>query len=179
MSIKRIVITGGPGTGKSSIINHLESSGFKCYAEVSRQVTLEARKKGVDQLFLSDPLLFSDLLLKARTRQFMEAETESVNQVFYDRGLPDVLAYMNYANSNYPEKFTSVCNTYTYDRIFILPPWEAIFKSDNERYENFEQAVAIQKHLENTYSQFGYTLLEVPLGTINERTDFILKNANP
>lgn len=155
------------------------SRSFTCYEEVSRQVTLDARKKGVEQLFLTDPLLFSDLLLKARIQQFEDAETESADIIYYDRGLPDVLAYMDYANSKYPVRFTSVCKTHVYDQIFILPPWDDIFTSDDERYENFEQAVAIQEQLEITYKRFGYSLLEVPYGTVEERADFIIKNANP
>jgi predicted ATPase len=52
-----IVIIGGPGTGKSTIINQLTSLGHCCYPEISRQVTAEAKKLGIDQLFLENPLL--------------------------------------------------------------------------------------------------------------------------
>ncbi|WP_026753302.1 AAA family ATPase [Sediminibacter sp. Hel_I_10] len=176
MNTQRIVITGGPGTGKSSIINALLQRGKTCYEEVSRQVTLEARKSGVEQLFLTDPLLFSNLLLKARTDQFLDAKTETVNQIFYDRGLPDVLAYMDFVNSAYPENFTSVCEQHVYDHIFILAPWKDIFVSDNERYENFEQAEQIHQQLIKTYKRFGYELLDIPFGTVSERTDFILNH---
>jgi predicted ATPase len=55
-----------------------------------------------------------------------------------------------------------------------MPPWEEIYISDNERYENFEQALAIHNHLEKTYKKLNYSIIEVPIGSINERTDFIL-----
>ena len=61
-----IVIIGGPGTGKSSIINGLVAKGYCCYPEISREVTLEAQKRGIEQLFLEDPLLFSQMLLDGR-----------------------------------------------------------------------------------------------------------------
>ena len=102
MNTKRIVITGGPGTGKSSIINELIERKFTCFEEVSRQVTLDARKDGIEQLFLTKPLLFSELLLEARTQQFIDAESVDAQVVFLDRGLPDVLAYMDYVKSVYP-----------------------------------------------------------------------------
>ena len=63
---KKIVITGGPGSGKTSLILFLEENGYQCQNEISRQVTLEAQKKGIDQLFLSDPVLFSQHLLEER-----------------------------------------------------------------------------------------------------------------
>ncbi|MEC8535779.1 MAG: AAA family ATPase, partial [Bacteroidota bacterium] len=52
MKTKKIVITGCPATGKSSIVEHLVSKGFYCMKEVSRDLTLKAQKEGVDQLFL-------------------------------------------------------------------------------------------------------------------------------
>ncbi len=60
---KKIVITGGPGTGKTSLINHLEIKGFNCMHEISREVTLKAKEEGIEQLFLTEPLIFSPMLL--------------------------------------------------------------------------------------------------------------------
>ena len=174
MNPKRIVITGGPGTGKSSIINELSNRKYTCYEEVSRQVTKAARKDGIDQLFLTKPLLFSELLLTARIKQFKKAEAESTPVIFYDRGLPDVLAYMEYLNTNYPKYFKEKCESNKYDQIFILPPWKAIYVGDKERYESFEQACQIHNYLLKTYERFNYDLTEVPLGPIEQRTDFII-----
>lgn len=61
-----VVIIGGPGTGKTTIIDTLKSMGHCCYPEISREVTLEAKKQGIEQLFLEKPLLFSELLLEGR-----------------------------------------------------------------------------------------------------------------
>ncbi len=178
MNTKRIVITGGPGTGKSSIINELIKRNFTCFEEVSRQVTLDARKDGIEQLFLTKPLLFSERLLEARTQQFIDAQSVDTNAVFLDRGLPDVLAYMDYAESMYPKYFIEACEVHRYDKVFVLSPWQEIFVSDNERYENFDQAVEIHHALLNTYKNFNYELLDVPFDTVPNRADFILDALN-
>jgi predicted ATPase len=174
----KVVITGGPGTGKTTLINHLKALGFMCFDEISRQVTLQARKEGIEQLFLTQPLLFSKKLIEGRTQQFINAAKESETVVFLDRGLPDVLAYMDFIRDPYPAHFVEVCETHKYDSIFILSPWQEIFSSDSERYESFEDAIAIHQNLLETYKRFGYQLIDVPFGSIKNRTDFMLDSLN-
>lgn len=176
MDTKTILLIGGPGSGKTSIINALTEKGYVCYPEISRQVTLEAQKTGIDQLFLKEPLLFSELLLKGRIDQFNNAVKENTTCVFIDRGIPDVLAYMHYIGDAYPPAFDDACKNHRYTKIFILPPWEAIYVSDNERYENFEQAKLIHNHLVETYESYGYQLTEVPKANLETRITFILNN---
>lgn len=176
MKAKKIVITGGPGTGKSSIILELEKRGFTCLHEISRQVTLEAQKEGIDQLFLEKPILFSEKLLEGRLDQHNIANTSEDEIVFLDRGIHDVVAYLDYFSTPYQEPFISTCKKNTYDKVFILPPWEAIYKSDNERYENFQEASEISTYILATYKEYGYQPIIVPTGTVNERTDFILNH---
>ncbi|WP_298262269.1 ATP-binding protein [uncultured Lutibacter sp.] len=171
---KKIVITGGPGTGKSTVIEELAKRNFLCMPEISREVTLNARKKGIEQLFLTKPLLFSEMLLEGRIHQYTDAEIKNNDIVFFDRGIPDVHAYMNYISIDYPKTYIHKSNLYRYNYIFLMPPWEDIYISDNERYENFEQALAIHNHLERTYKELNYNIIEVPTGTVTKRTDFIL-----
>lgn len=174
MNKEIVVIIGGPGTGKTTIIEGLLAKGFCCYPEISREVTLEAKNQGIEQLFLENPLLFSELLLEGRKKQFHNAQKEPHNIVFLDRGIPDVLAYMHYIGDSYPAFFDQACRDHIYTKIFLLPPWEEIYISDNERYENFEQAKLIYNHLTETYQKYGYDLIEVPKGTVEERISFIL-----
>ncbi len=170
-----IVITGGPGTGKTTIIEGLIKRGYSCHQEISREITLEAKKQGIEQLFLENPLLFSELLLEGRKKQFLTAKEESAEIVFIDRGIPDILAYMHYIGDSYPAFFEHSCKEHYYTKVFILPPWEEIYISDEARYENFQQAKLIFDHLKETYQTFDYNLIEVPIGTVDERINFILE----
>lgn len=176
MNKQIILLIGGPGTGKTTIINHLITKGYCCYPEISREVTLEAQKNGTEQLFISNPLLFSELLLKKRIKQYKNALNEPHEFVFIDRGIPDVLAYMNFIGQEYPEYFHKAAEENIYTKIFVLPIWKDIYISDNERYENFEQAVQIQQHLIETYNNYGYNLIEVPTATVENRIKFIEAN---
>lgn len=169
-----VVIIGGPGTGKTTIIDGLLSKGYCCYPEISREVTMEAKKHGIEQLFLENPLLFSELLLEGRKKQFQNAVIETHDIVFLDRGIPDVLAYMHYIGDSYPAFFDLACREHIYTKIFLLPPWKEIYVSDDQRYENFEQAKLIYNHLTETYQKYGYNLIEVPKGTVEERIEYII-----
>ena len=155
-------------------IDFLEENGYQCQHEISRQVTLEAKKKGIDQLFLSDPILFSQLLLKGRLQQHQEVDHFKKTILFYDRGLPDVTAYMDFTNVSYPESFHTTCNKYRYGTVFILPPWKDIYIQDNERYETYEEAEKIHKVLTQSYQKYGYEVIEVPFGTLEERMKFMI-----
>ncbi|RSC92646.1 AAA family ATPase [Tenacibaculum singaporense] len=171
---QKIVLIGGPGTGKSSILREFIRRGYECMPEISREVTLKAQKDGIDQLFLEQPLLFSQLLLEGRERQYLEAHQSDAEIIFFDRGIPDVHAYMNYLGSDYPDIFIEKSNKYLYNKVFMCAPWEAIYKSDNERYETFEQSVKIDTFLKEAYEEVGYNIIDVPFGSVQERCDFIL-----
>jgi predicted ATPase len=176
VSTKLVVIIGGPGTGKTTLIEALTTQGFCCYPEVSREVINEARKQGIEQLFLEKPLLFSELLLEGRRKQFESACNEPHDVVFIDRGIPDVLAYMHYIGDSYPPFFDHACREHKYSKIFILPPWKEIYTSDEQRYETWEQAKLLYDHLSETYQKYGYELHEVPKASVRERVDFILQH---
>lgn len=180
MNPKRIVISGGPGTGKTSVIKTLEQQGYFCFHEIIREMTLEAKKHGNEDtfvsnplLFVDDPMLFNQKILEGRLKQFTNAETLGRDIVFYDRGLLDVLAYMDYFGQEYGDNFTKPCTTNIYDTVFLLPPWEEIYISDNERMESYEEAVQLHERLEATYARFGYDVIIVPKTTVDQRIAFI------
>ena len=162
--------------GKTTLCQTLELRGYACAQEVSRQVTLEARENGITQLFVSDPLLFSEKLLEGRVNQFKEAHKNKASLVFLDRGIPEVLAYLDRGNTPYPNHFTKACEDNQYDRVFIFPPWEEIYTSDNERYEDYQEALKIYPFLKAAYDRFGYESIILPKDTIENRISFVLEN---
>lgn len=175
-SSNKIVITGGPGTGKTTLIDELKGRDFICIPEISRQVTLEARANGIEYLFLDDPLLFSKLLLEGREKQYIESTNLDAEIIFFDRGIPDIHAYMNHTDTKFPNIYLQKSQKYKYDQIFLLPPWKEIYTTDEERYESFDMAIELHQHLKNAYTELGYDTLEVPTGKVDFRIDFILKN---
>lgn len=83
---------------------------------------------------------------------------------------------MHYIGDSYPESFHKACAEHKYTKVFLLPPWKEIYVSDTERYETYEQATLLHKHLKETYTSFGYDLIEVPKGSVETRVDFVMKH---
>jgi predicted ATPase len=170
--IQRIALIGGPGTGKTSVIDQLKQRGLFILPEISRDVIREARKEGIEQLFLTDPLAFSNRLLEGRIKQFNQANN-GLN--FYDRGIPDVLAYHRFTGDLIPEAYLEACTQFRYDHVFFFPPWESIYEQDSERYEDFEKSSQISEVLLDLYTELNYDVKIIPLDTIEHRESYILK----
>ena len=184
LKTRKIVITGGPSTGKTSVIEQLERQGYHCLHEVVRSMTLEEKNKGEKLkivtnpiISVSDPMKFNKKILNARIEQFNYAH-KCNKTVFFDRGIPDVLAYMDCFEQAYESEFTKACETLRYDQVYLMPPWEEIHISDNERYESYEESLRIYDCLKNSYENYAYDLNIVPKGSIMERVEFILGHLN-
>ena len=60
-----------------------------------------------------------------------------------------------------------------YDKLFLLPPWEKIYINDNERLESFETSIKIHSNIKKVYESFGMDIVDVPIGNIKQRINFI------
>jgi predicted ATPase len=149
---------------------------FTCMPEISRTLTREAQQNGIEQLFLKKPLLFSELLLEGRISQFKDADKNAGSTVFFDRGLPDIHAYLDFLGTSYPKIFIEKCLEHRYSKVFMLPPWKEIYKTDNERYESFEESLIIFDHLLMAYEEMNYKIHTVPEGSVHQRVSFILNS---
>ncbi len=139
---------------------------------------VEATPKQVSNplVFVKDPMEFNKQLISGRKQHYDHSQIIKESLCFFDRGIPDVLAYMDFFGQEYPESFKNIGTDNRYDHIFILPPWKSIYISDNERLESFEEAQELHKHLSHTYKNLGYHPIIVPKAPIAERTSFVLEN---
>jgi predicted ATPase len=169
---RRVIITGGPGTGKSTLINILEQRGFNCKKEVARAVIQEQLKLETNLVPWQDLSGFSRIVFDKQIQQYKSAEKNTLN--FYDRGMVDVTAYLKYQDIDVSSYLKEAENYPYYPTVFITPPWKEIYAVDNERVEPFEMMVSIHTNLTELYKGLGYNVLEVPKTESHKRIDFIL-----
>lgn len=171
----RYIITGGPGSGKSTLIETLQGEGYTCSAEVSRRMIIQEVAQGSSCLPWADILCFSAKVIEEMIVAWDSAV--SYRMMFFDRGMPDVIAYIKVAGMEVPTPLSAALNSYPYNQqVFILPPWESIFVNDTERWQSFEEASQIYEAIRETYSASGYQLIEVPKVSAADRMAFILSN---
>lgn len=169
-SPNRFIITGGPGSGKSSLLNALIDKGYQGFEEISRIVIREQHEIDGDKLPWKNLAGFAEICFERMSHQLNDCKPN--NFCFYDRGLPDIIAYMRRGSLEVPKKYFAQCNLYN-NTVFIAPPWKEIFVNDDERPESYEDSAEIYKFLNETYSELGFNTVELPKVSIINRANFI------
>jgi predicted ATPase len=168
------VLTGGPGSGKSSLIEALARLGYSHTVEAGRGIIQDQVDIGGLALPWADKSLFAEMMLAWELRSFRIAQEHS-GPVFFDRGVPDVTGYLRLVGEPVPQHAVKAANEFRYNRrVFIAPPWKEIFHPDRERRQDFDEAVRTYDSLASTYSDYGYELVELPRVSIEERVQFVL-----
>ena len=113
------------------------------------------------------------MVMEKRLRQLNEVAPEVTT--FFDRGIPDVLAYMKHDKLEIPLHIKQAAQLAQYNQlVFVTPPWKEIYCTDSERMEDFEKACSLHLMLEKTYAGLGYELIYVPFDSAESRASFVL-----
>lgn len=168
--MKKYVLTGGPASGKTSVINELKKRGFSVIDEVARKVIDERKHLMINE---TEKIIRQEIIFQRQLD--IEKEFENINLLFLDRGVIDNLAYCYHLLENVPKSISSFNFSNRYDGIFVLD--RLPFEQDGLRVEkDDEEADKMHRTIINTYKKNGYELTFVPIIPIKERADFILNN---
>jgi len=172
-SDRLFVITGGPGSGKSTLINALAEHGICTMPEAGRAIIREQVAIGGEALPWSDRRAFAELMLRWEIRSYRAALSLRA-PVIFDRAVPDVLGYLRLSDLPIPSHIERAAQTFRYHhRVFIAPPWPEIFARDAERKQSFQEAHLTYEVMTETYSALGYDLLPLPLDSVQKRVQFV------
>jgi predicted ATPase len=167
------IITGGPGFGKTTLVDKLGSLGFPVCPENARSfLSLNANDGKVD-INVKPPSDFEKDVAYTRLN-FLREMPENIT-AFSDRGLPDQIAYSWHKNK-VPSSF--IMELTTENRyapfVFVTPPWKEIYIQDEIRREVFKEAVEIHEQIIKAYLKFEYKIINLPMLNTEARVKFIL-----
>jgi len=168
------VVTGGPGSGKTSLIEALGRAGYARTVEAGRAIIQDQLEIVGPALPWRDPLAFAELMLGWEIRSYRMAEA-TTGPVFFDRGVTDLVGYLTLIGRPVPGHVLRAAERFRYNRrVFIAPPWSEIYAQDAERKQTPEEAVRTYEALVAAYSASGYDLVTLPLVSIEQRMRFVL-----
>jgi predicted ATPase len=163
---RRFVITGTSGTGKTSLIEGLRAAKYICFDEPGRKVLISGSEdaKTLPESFVKE-------MLTQSLKDYADAEDSRI--AFYDRGLPDIVAYAHRFEVS-PGPFRRVAETHKYEStIFVAPPWQEIFENDKVRRATFHEYLQFHESILSIYRELGYSIQVIPKSSVHERVEFI------
>lgn len=171
------VITGGPGVGKTTLLDELKDRGMITVPEIARELIKEQQETNGEALPWKDKGLYRDLMFERSIESFeqmMEAYHGN-DPVFFDRGFLDALCYAALEGIPIDPEMKTLAETLRYNtNVFILPPWKDIYQTDAQRKQDWNEAVFTYNKMIQTYRGYQYDLIEVPKTSVQDRADFIL-----
>ena len=173
MNDQLYIISGGPGSGKTSIINELKSRGYNCFGEAARSVIEQQQQLNSEIHPLSDVYAFTELVVGQMKLNLQQASSKGL--CFFDRGLPDSAGYLMAGNNVVPEYLDREIKLAPYNKkVFITPFWKEIYKTDEVRFESPEEAMLIENFLIQAYQDYGFSVVKIPFLPVEERVNFII-----
>lgn len=178
--MKKVVISGGPSTGKSTIFEALKTE--YPYAdfvpEAAEQVIAsELSKQAAEPTY--EPALpvtnyyrFAPLVI-ARQIENESKIHDSAKLVFLDRCIIDNIGYLAYNGiTDYAEDVIKYSKTAGYT-IALFCDWLGKFEQTAIRHETAEQGYAVHRHLVDAYGSAGLPIVQLPAVSVEERLGII------
>ncbi len=169
------ILTGGPGSGKTSVLMALKRRGFLTMPEVARDIIKEQVTIGGNAMHTGDRQAFLEKMLMHSLDDYLKIQHERT-AAFFDRGIPDLHGYAKTFCNMENQQVNNAVERYRYcQTAFIFPPWKEIYINDHERQQDYNESIETYAALKEAYELCGYHLIEIPFLSVENRVDFILR----
>ncbi len=167
----KYVITGGPGVGKTALVNVLASRGYQAVQEVAALLIKEELDKGNEHPTKNRDEFQTNVMNKQIE---LEDKLDNDKVAFLDRGIIDGIAYYRFDKIEPPKELVENAKKREYKLVFILDFLEDFYETNEIRLESVEIAHKIHNLIKEEYQNFGYKLIEVPPVNVQERVEFVI-----
>ena len=172
--MSRIVITGGPGAGKTTLLLALQARGYTIVGDSARTIIQDRRMRGLSPR--PNEYEFVHETLRMDIENFVH-HAETSGHVFFDRSVLDALCGLDRVSPLNESELSMWLSKFQYcSRVFVLPPWKAIYVNDGERDHTFEHAESVYSTVQEWYRRLDrYQVIEVPRVSVAERCTYVLQ----
>jgi predicted ATPase len=171
--VKRYILTGAPGAGKTAILRQLSRDGCSVVEEAATDVIAQAQARGT-----AEPWMQASFLDEvARVQQ--ERQLQAAGEVqFHDRSVVCTAALAIYLGRSVSpflaDELERVRNEKVFERrVFFIRNLGFVTPTAARRI-SFEETVRFEKIHEDVYREFGFELFPVEPGIVTERVSAIL-----
>lgn len=171
---RRYIISGGPGSGKTTLIDNLGMLGFPTRREAARKIIEWSLKNGETLLPWKNRDIFDKTLERISISDYEDTQSDDI--VFFDGCMLDIVPWRRFLNLDTYE-FEQLVDQYEFEKeVFIPQPWEDIYISSNSRPAKFQDSVAIRDEIVSFYEDNGYSTISIPKLIPKQRANFILND---
>jgi len=172
---RRVVLAGGPGTGKTSVLEVFAARGIHCASDVAREIIRQRLGDGLTPR--PEPVEFARAIFEGDVANYLAAPADSL--CFFERGVVDSLGMRRQSGDLPEDEQRRVLDRYPYHPlVFVFPPWEQIYRTDSERDQTFADSVRVFEPIRSWYERCGYRVQVVPPASVRERAAFIEDRIN-
>ena len=176
---KLIVITGGPGSGKTTLVEALGERGYPTVPEAAIQVIAELNEElGLEQQKrwrLADPVAFQRRVFARQLEHERGIDGALGELVFLDRGLLDGLGYLRHFGQELPPDLEEAARVVRYDAVFFLDTLtDFVQREGTGRMSGRTDSLAIGERILEVYRERGYDVVRVPELSVADRMAWVL-----
>jgi predicted ATPase len=173
--MRRFIVTGAPGSGKTAIIRQLELDGFSVVDEAATDVISAWQAQGIEEAW-KDPS-FIDAIAKLQRDRQTRASRQPDEVQFHDRSVvctAALAAYLGYAISPFvASELERIKKEAIYEnRVFFIRNLGFVTATQARRI-SYEETVHFEEVHEETYRALGFELVPIERGSVAERVRVI------
>lgn len=175
------MITGGPGSGKTTLVEALAAHGWPTVPEAAIQVIAELN----DELGLEQQKTWRRAHVEAFQHRVLERQLEledaatgsaGARAVFFDRGVIDGLGYCRHFDQPAPPALVAAARADRYDRVVLLETLPSVVvRGETGRTSDRAASLAIQGRIAEVYAEQGFAPLRLPVASVEERVQLVLE----
>ncbi len=175
--MKRFILTGTPGSGKTSILHELKRQGCCVVEEAATDVIARERRLGnLEPHTRSD---FIDAIVRLQRHRQLEAEICTDEAQWYDRSSVCTLALSRYLGYTPPasllEELERIERGGIYQRQVFFIEHLGFCQPSEARKITYEESLVFEKIHEETYISLGYDLIRIAPERLPERVHQIIE----